>query len=57
MRISKYKNVFTKEYAPNWSEKFFVISKVENTVPWTYIISDLNGEEIDGMYMKKKYRR
>ena len=33
-KISKYKNIFTKEYVPNWSEEFFVIKKVKDTVPW-----------------------
>ena len=42
VRISKYKNTFAKGYAPNWSQKTFVI-KIQNTVPWTYVISDLNG--------------
>ena len=27
-RISKYKNIFAKGYAPNWSEEVFVIKKV-----------------------------
>ena len=44
VRISKYKNVFAKGYTPNWSEEVFVVSKVKNTVPWTYEINDLNGE-------------
>ena len=44
--ISKYKNIFAKGYMPNWSEAVFVIKKVKNTVPWTYVINDLNGEEI-----------
>ena len=35
--ISKYKNIFGKEYNPNWSEEVFVITKVKNTVPWAYI--------------------
>ena len=35
VRISKYKKIFTKDYVPNWSEEFFVIKKVKNTVPWT----------------------
>ena len=43
-RIPKYKNIFAKEYTPNWSEEAFVVSKIKNTVPWTYIINDLNGE-------------
>ena len=46
VRISKYKNIFAKGYTPNWFEEVFVISKIKNTVPWTYVINDLNGEEI-----------
>ena len=44
VRISKYKNIFAKGYSPNWSEEVFIINKVQNTVPWTYLINDLNGE-------------
>ena len=39
VRISKYKNVFAKEYMPNWLEEVFVIKKVKNTVPWIYVIN------------------
>ena len=48
VRISKYKNILAKGYTPNWSEEVFVIKKVKNTVPWTYVIKYLNGEEITG---------
>ena len=48
VRISKYKSLVAKGYTPNWSEEVFVIKKVKNTVPWTYVISDLKGEEIIG---------
>ena len=44
VRISKYKSIFAKGCTLNWSEEVFVISKIKNTVSWTYIISDLNGE-------------
>ena len=54
VRISKYKNIFAKGYAPNWSEEIFVIKKVKNTVPWTYVINDLNNEEIIGSFYEKK---
>ena len=50
MRISKYKNIFAKGYTPNWSEEIFVIKKIKNTVPWIYVIDDLNGEEITGTF-------
>ena len=42
VRISKYKNIFAKGYTPNWFEEVFVVSKIENTVPWTYVINDLS---------------
>ena len=32
VRISRYKNIYAKGYAPNWSE-VFIISKIKNTVP------------------------
>ena len=35
VKISKYKNIFAKGYAPNWSEEIFVIRQIKNTVPWT----------------------
>ena len=43
--------VFLQEgHVPNWSEEVFVIKKVKNTVLWTYLINDLNGEEIVGTF-------
>ena len=42
VRTSKYKNIVAKGYTPKWSEEVFVISKIKNTVPWTYVINDLN---------------
>ena len=53
VRISKYKNIFAKEYAANWSEEVFVISKIKSRVPWTYVISDLNSEEITRAFYEK----
>ena len=52
-RISKYKNIFAKGYAPNLSEEVFVISNIKNTVPWNYVINDLNGDEIIGTFYEK----
>ena len=57
VRISKHKNIFTKDYIPNWSEEVFVIKKFNNTVPWTYVISDLNGEEIVRMLYEKQLQK
>ena len=35
----------------------FVIKKVENTVPWTYVINDLNNEEIIGSFYEKELQK
>ena len=45
-RISEHKNIFAKGYTQNCSEEVFVVSKIKSAVLWTYVINDLNGEEI-----------
>ena len=40
----EFQNIIAKGYTSNWSEEVFVINKIKNTVPQTYVISDLNGE-------------
>ena len=57
VRISKYKNIFAKGYTPNWSEDIFVIKKVKNTVPWTYVVNDLNGKAISGSFYEKELQK
>ena len=57
VRISKYKNIFAKGYVPNWSEEIFVIKKVKNTVLWSYVIDDLNNEEIIGSFYEKELQK
>ena len=49
LRIPKCKNIFAKEVS--------VISKIENTVPWAYVINDLNGEQIIGTFSKKELQK
>ena len=57
VRISKYKNIFAKGYTPNCSKEVFVVNKVQNTIPWTYLINDLNGEEIKGSFYEKELQK
>ena len=57
VRISKYKNIFAKGYASNWSEEVFVVNKIKNTVPRTNVINDLNGEEITGTFYEKQLQK
>ena len=53
VRISKYESIFAKGYTPSWSDEGFMIKKVKNTVPWIYVISDLNAEGIVETFYEK----
>ena len=52
VRISKYKNIFAKGHASNWCEEIFVVKKSKKYC-WTYVLNDLNGEEIVGSFYEK----
>ena len=56
-RKSKHKNIFAKDYVQNWCKEFVVIKKVKNTAPWTYVLSDCNGEGIVGMFYEKELQK
>ena len=57
VRISKYKNIFAKGYTPNCSKEVFVIKEDKNTAPWTYVINDLNREEIIGTFYEEELQK
>ena len=57
VRISKFKNIFAKGYTPNWSKEIFIVNKINDTVPYTYNIKDLNNEEIIVRFMIENYKR
>ena len=57
VRISKYKNIFAKEYNQNWSEEVFIINKIKDTVPWTHATCDFNGEPITGTFYKNELQK
>ena len=57
VRISKFKNIFAKGYTPNLSKEIFFVDKINNTVPYTYNIKDLNGEKIIGSFYDKELHK
>ena len=57
VKIWKHKNIFAKEYAPNWSKEVFVAGKIKNTVSWTYVVKGLNGEEIAESFYEKELQK
>ena len=52
--IFKFKNIFAKGYTPNWSTEIFIINKINDTVPYTYNLKNLNGKEIIGYDREKQ---
>ena len=57
VRISRYKNIFAKGYAPNWSSEIFIVDKINDTKPYTYNLKDLNDEEIIGSFYDKELQK
>ena len=57
VRISKFKNIFAKGYTPNWSSEIFIAYKVNDTVPYTYNLKDLNDEEILGSFYDRELQK
>ena len=57
VRITKYKNIFSKGYSEDWSREIFIIDSVLKIIPWTCKIKDLNGENIIGSFYEKELLR
>ena len=57
VRISKYQGIFDKSYKGNWSEELFVIYKTQPTIPITYRIKDLLGEDIKGSFYEQELQK
>ena len=54
VRITKYKNIFSKGYTENWSREVFIVDSVLKTNTWSYKIKDINGEKIIGSFYEKE---
>ena len=57
IRISKFKNIFARGYTSNWSRDMFIVNKINDTVPYTYNLKDLNGEEIIGSFYDRELQK
>ena len=57
VRISKFKNIFAKGYTPNKSKEIFIVNKINDTVPYTYNIKDLNDEEIISSFYDRELQK
>ena len=57
VRISKFKNIFAKGSTPNWSTEIFIVNKINDTVPYTYNIKDVNDEDILGSLYDRELQK
>ena len=57
VRISAFKNIFAKGYTPNWSKEIFIVNKINDTVPYTHNIKDLNDKEIIGSFYDRELQK
>ena len=57
LEYQNLKNIFAKGYTTNWWEEVFVIKKAKNTVLLTFVINDLNGEEIVGTFYENELQK
>ena len=54
VRVSLLKNTFEKSYISNWSEEIFIIYNIKTSNVHYYLLKDLNGEKIDGMFYQEE---
>ena len=57
VRISKFKNIFAKRYTPNWGKEVFIVDEINDTIPYTYNLKDLNDEEIIGSFYDRELQK
>ena len=57
VRTFRYKNILAKGYAPNWGSEIFLVNKINDTVPYTYNLKNLNDEEIIGSFYDKELQK
>ena len=52
-----FKNIFAKGYTPNWNKEMFIVNRINDTVPWSYSLKDLNGEGILGSFYDRDLQK
>ena len=57
IRIPKYKNIFAKGYTPDWLKRSICNKKIKNTLAWTSVIMDRNGEDIIGTFYEEESQK
>ena len=53
LEFQNSKTFLLKDILQIGQKTFLLLAKIKNTVPWTYVLNDLNGEEITGSFYEK----
>lgn len=57
VRISKYREAFSKGYTPNWSNEIFQIREIKLTNPRVYLLKDEKHSEIKGGFYEEELQK
>ena len=57
LEFQNIKIFIAKGYTSSWSEEVFVVSKITNTVLWTYVVNDLLLMKLLNVFMKKNCKK
>ena len=57
LEFQNIKIFIAKGYTSSWSEEVFVVSKITNTVLWTYVVNDLLLMKLLDVFMKKNCKK
>ena len=57
LEFQNIKTFLLKDALQIGQKKFLLLVKLKKTVPWTYVVSYLNGEEVTGSFYEKKLQK
>ena len=50
VRVSRYRGTFDKGYLPNWSEEYYRVTEIKDTIPPVYVLSDMMHNVLQGTF-------
>ena len=57
VHVARYRKMFDKGYFPNWTEEYYRVSKIENTLPPVYKLSDMKYKALAGSFYGHKLQK
>lgn len=57
VRISKFRNVFSRGFHPQWTTEIFTVREVKLTNPVVYLLKDYQDHNIDGAFYEQELQK